>query len=169
MRAVNLGDTEIVKLLLARAADVNASDILDQTAFVFAYEKGNVGIEKLLQSTAPQQQTPRTVNAFLKTAIGKKDAAKVKEWLAKGADPNYQYPISYSHKEIKSTMLILAAGSGDASIVQMLLDKGANVNAKGLISGSERGLQFGTALEAAEFSQHPDVVLVLKKAVGARN
>jgi ankyrin repeat protein len=53
---------------------------------------------------------------------------------------------------------------GQAGIVQLLLDKGADPNAKGLISGSEHGLTYGTALEAAELSKKPEVVALLRKA-----
>jgi ankyrin repeat protein len=83
--------------------------------------------------------------------------------LAAGADPNYEYSISYDHKSIKRTVLILAASMGHPGIVQLLLDKGANVNAKGLIAGSEHGLEVGTALEAAESAKHAEVAALLKK------
>jgi uncharacterized protein len=169
MRAINLGDTEMVKLLLARGADPNASDILGHTAFVFAYEKGIPEIERLIEATAPQRQTPQTINAFLQAAISKGDAARVREVLSKGADANYEYSIGYDHKSIKRTVLILAAQSGNVTIVQMLLDKGADVNVKGLIHGSEHGLEYGTALEAAEFAKQAEVVLLLKKAATTRN
>ena len=53
---------------------------------------------------------------------------------------------------------------GHAGIVQLLLDKGADINAKGLISGSEHGLEYGTALQAAERSKKPEVVALLLKA-----
>jgi ankyrin repeat protein len=68
------------------------------------------------------------------------------------------------HKNIKRRVLVLAASLGQAGIVQLLLDKGADVNAQGLISGSEHGLKYGTALEAAELSNKPEVVAVLRKA-----
>jgi ankyrin repeat protein/Tfp pilus assembly protein PilF len=169
MRAIRLVDTEMVKLLLTRAADVNASDIFDQTPFVLAFEKGSEEIEKLLQAAAPQRQTPGTINAFLKAAIAKGEVEKVSEFLAKGADANYQYSIGYDHKSIKRTVLILAASLGQAGIVQMLLDKGADINAKGLLQGSEHGLKYGTALEAAELGNHAEVVSMLKKTSSPRN
>ena len=59
-------------------------------------------------------------------------------------------------------MLVLAAGLGHLGIVQLLLSKGADVNAKGLISGSEHGLNYGTALEAAEQAKKPEVVALLR-------
>jgi hypothetical protein len=63
--------------------------------------------------------------------------------------------------------LILAAQTGDVSIVQMLLNGGANVHAKGLIHGSESGLQYGTALEAAEDARQTEIAALLRKATSA--
>jgi ankyrin repeat protein len=164
MRAVKLVDVEAVKLLLARGADVGAVDALGNTAMVFAYIDGNTEIEKLLESSAPARQTPETVNAFLRAAVAKKDADRVNELLAHGADPNFVFPIDYSHMDIKDNVLVMAARAGHAGIVQMLLEKGADVNARGLVYGSESGIKFGTALEAAEFSRQSEVVALLKKA-----
>jgi hypothetical protein len=88
----------------------------------------------------------------------------VKLLVAAGADPNHEYAIGYTHKTIKGRVLVLAASTGHAGIVQLLLNKGADVNAQGLISGSEHGLKYGTALEAAELSKKPEVVALLRKA-----
>ena len=158
MRAASLGDAEIVKLLLDKGADVNRTDVFGNTAAVFAYEKDHAAIQELLKNAKPRRPT---LNAFLRVAIEKKDSAKVKELLAKGADANYEYAIDYTHKDIKRTVLILAAKKDDAGIVQMLLAAGANPNAKGLIYGSEHGLEYGTALEA---TKNPEVITLLRKA-----
>ena len=161
MRAVRLGNVAMVNSLLVKGADTNRSDHFGDTAFILAYGAENSEIEKLFPTPSLQRQPLHVLNAFLRAAIGRKDEAKVKELLARGADPNYEYAIDYSHPTIKRTMLILAASVGHAGIVQMLLDKGANVSAKGLLNGSESGLQYGTALDAA---QNPEVVAILKKA-----
>ena len=164
MRAVRLENAEIVKSLLARGADPNRSDVFGDTAFILAYEKNNAEISSLLPPTPLKRQTRNGVNAFLRAAVGKMDEAKVKELLAAGADPNHEYGISYDHKSVKSTVLILAASMGHPGIVQLLLDRGANTNAQGMISGSEHGLKYGTALEAAESSNNVEIVALLKKA-----
>jgi ankyrin repeat protein/lipoprotein NlpI len=166
MRAVRLGDAESVRLLLAARADVNAADVIGDTAFTLAYAKGDTGIENLLARAAPEKPDPRTLNAFLVAAIDKKDAAKVKELLDKGADPNHRYSIGLNLQGTTSIVLVQAAKVGHAGIVQMLLDKGADVNAKGLLSGSESGLIHGTALEAAK---DPEVIAVLKRAMNKKN
>lgn len=162
MRAVRLENLEIIKSLLNRGADVNRSDVFGNTAAVLAYEKDNAEIAGLLPVRL-QRQPQNVLNAFLRTAVGKKDEVKVKELLAAGADPNHEYAIDYSHKSIKRTVLILAAKMGLPGVVQLLLKKGADVNAKGLIFGSEQGLKYGTALDAAEASKNAEVVALLRK------
>jgi ankyrin repeat protein len=117
----------------------------------------------LLKSAARKRQPRLVLNAFLRAAIGKKDQAKVKELLKAGANANHEYAIGYDHPNIKRTVLILAAQVGDAAIVQMLLSAGANVDAKGLLHGSEHGLKYGTALDAAESTQNTDVINLLRK------
>ena len=159
MRAINLGETELVKAMLDRGADANRSDALGRTSVILAYEKDQPAIQELLKSKARSRQPRPVLNAFLQAAIGKKDEAKVKELLKAGADANHEYAIGYDHPNIKRTVLILAAQMGDATIVQMLLAAGANVDAKGLLHGSEHGLEYGTALEAAK---NVDVINLLR-------
>jgi ankyrin repeat protein len=164
MRAVRLGNSEMIQLLLAQKADANRSDVFGDTAVTLAYAGGNAEIEKLLPAKTYKGQPRAVLNAFLRAAVRRSDEAKVRELLAKGADPNHEYAIGYTHKTIKRTVLVDAASMGQAGIVQLLLDKGADPNAKGLISGSEHGLTYGTALEAAELSKKPEVVALLRKA-----
>ena len=164
MRAVTLKNIELIKALLARGADTSRNDVFGDTAFTLAYASENAEIERLLPAPDVKRQPVNVLNAFLRTAIGRKDEPKVKDLLAAGADPNHEYGIGYTHKTIKSNVLVLAAGMGHAGIVQLLLNKGADVNAKGLISGSEHGLEYGTALEAAERSKKPEVVALLRNA-----
>lgn len=164
IRAVRLANIDMIKALLAAKADANRSDVFGDTAVTLAYKSGNAEIETLLPLTTFRRTPANVLNAFLRAAIEKQDEARVKELLAAGADPNHEYAISYDHKSIKRTVLILAAKVGHPGIVQLLLDKGANANAKGLIYGSESGLKYGTALDAAEDSKHPDVAALLKKA-----
>jgi ankyrin repeat protein len=159
MRAVNLGEPELVKALLDHGADVNRYDVLGSTAVILAYEKDQTAMQELLQRKAKRQQPRLVLNAFLRAAIAKKDEVKVKELLKAGADANHEYAIGYDHPDIKRTVLILAAQVGDPSIVQMLLAAGANVEAKGLLHGSEHGLEYGTALEATE---NADVISLLR-------
>ena len=164
MRAVRLENSDTIKALLAQGADPNRSDVFGDTAAILIYASDKPEISALLPAPKVKRQPLNVRNAFLHAAIGKKDEARVRELLAAGADPNHEYAIGYEHKSIKCTVLILAASMGHPGIVQLLLDKGANVNAKGLIAGSEHGLEMGTALEAAEASKHAEVAALLKKA-----
>jgi ankyrin repeat protein len=163
MRAVRLANIDMIKALLDKKADANRSDVFGDTAVTLAYASDKAELETLLPTTSLKRQPVNVLNAFLRAAIGKKDEAKVKELLTAGADPNHEYAIGYNHKSIKRTVLILAANMGHPGIVQLLLDKGANPNAEGLIYGSESGLKYGTALEAAEESKNAEVAALLKK------
>jgi ankyrin repeat protein len=164
MRAVTLANIELIKALLGRGADPNRSDVFGDTAATRAYSSGKAELEQLLPGPAFRGQSVNVLNAFLRAAIGRNDEAKVKELLAAGADPNHEYGIGYTHKTIKGHVFVLAAGMGHTGIVKLLLNKGADLNAKGLISGSEHGLEYGTALEAAERSNKPEVVALLRNA-----
>jgi hypothetical protein len=164
MRAVRIEHLETIKGLLARGANTNLNDVFGDTAATLAYASGKTELERLLPVPQFKRQPPLVLNAFLRAAITRKDETTVKELLNAGADPNHEYAIGYTHKTIKGRVLVLAASTGHAGIVQLLLDKGADVNAQGLISGSEHGLKYGTALEAAELSKKPEVVALLRKA-----
>jgi ankyrin repeat protein len=164
IRAVRLQNIEMIESLLARGADANRSDVFGDTAATLAYASGKAEIEQLLPAPASKGQPLNVLNAFLRAAIGRKDEPKVNALLTAGADPNHEYAIGYTHKSIKSRVLVLAASLGHPGIVQLLLNKGADINAKGLISGSEHGLEFGTALEAAEQANKPEVVALLRRA-----
>ena len=164
MRAVRLYNVDMVQSLLGRGADANRSDLFGDTAVTLAYANGNEQLQRLLPARAFKGQPRDTLNAFLRAAVGRADEAKVRELLDDGADPNHDYPIAYTHKTVKRRLLVDAASIGHAGIVQLLLAKGADPNVKGFIAGSEHGLKFGTALEAAEFSKKPDVIALLRKA-----
>jgi ankyrin repeat protein len=158
MCAARLGDPELVRTLLRRGADENRRDMLGNTAAVVAYEKDHKEIQALL----PRSTRVRPVlNAWLRAAVEKNDQMKVRELLKAGADANYEYAIGYDHKDIKSTVLILAVQTGNAVIVQQLLAAGANINARGLLEGSEHGLTFGTAVEAAQLARNAAIINLL--------
>jgi ankyrin repeat protein len=165
MRAVKMGETDLVQAMLDHGADVNRSDVLGRTAALFAYEKDLTTIQSLLKRGA-RPLARAELNAFLLVAVGKKDQLKVKELLKAGADASYEYSIGYDHRDIKSTVLITAVQLGEGFIVQMLLEAGAEVNAKGLLRGSERGLEYGTALDAAQASKNAELINLLSPQKG---
>jgi ankyrin repeat protein len=155
MRVVKVGDPELVRVLLDRGADVDRRDVLGNTAAVIAYEKDLKEIQAMLPRAG---KSIPVLNAWLRAAIEKKDPAKVQTLLKAGADANYEYAIGYDHRDIKSTVLIPAVQTGNATIVQQLLAAGANRTARGLLQGSEHGLEFGTALDAAQQSANPAIL-----------
>lgn len=168
MRAVREGRTDLAKSLLTHGADPNLVDVLGDTALVLAYEKGLSEIEALSRSVDPAKMTPVERNAWLRAAIAKKDELKVKELLAAGADANHKYAIGYRHPNIKSTVLIDAVNVGHAGIVQLLLARGADPSVQGLLHGSEHGLTYGTALDAAESAKNAEIIALLRNAVAQR-
>lgn len=168
MRAVREDRTDLAKSLLTHGADPNLVDVLGDTVLVLAYEKGVNGIEALSRSVDPGKVTPAERNAWLRAAIAKKDELKVKELLAAGADANHKYAIGYRHPNIKSTVLIDAVNVGHAGIVQLLLVRGADPSVEGLLHGSEHGLKYGTALDAAESAKNAEIIALLRNAVTAR-
>ena len=168
IRAVREGRADLAKLLLAQGADPSLVDVLGDTVSVLAYDKGLTEIEALARSPYPVEMTPAVRNAWLRAAVGKKDELKVKELLAAGADANYKYAISYDHPKIKTTILIDAVNVGHAGIVQMLLARGADPSVEGLVYGSEHGLKYGTALDAAELAKNAEIIALLQKAVATR-
>ena len=168
MRAVREGRTDLAKLLLASGADVSLVDVLGNTVSVLAYAKGLNEIEALSRSALPVELMQATRNAWLRAAVRKKDELKVKELLAAGADANHKFAIEYRHPDVKTAVLIDAVKLGHAGIVQLLLARGADPSAEGLLYGSEHGLKYGTALEAAESSPNPEILALLRKAIAAR-
>ncbi|HEX3186839.1 MAG TPA: ankyrin repeat domain-containing protein [Pyrinomonadaceae bacterium] len=168
MRAVREGRTDLAKLLLASGADASLVDVLGDNVSVLAYAKGLSEIEALSRSALPVELTPAVRNAWLRAAVRKKDELKVKELLAAGADANHRYAIGYRHPNVKTTVLIDAVKLGHAGIVQLLLARGADPSVEGLLYGSEHGLKYGTALEAAESSPNPEILALLRKAIAAR-
>ena len=168
MRAVRAGKTELAKVLLAQGADASLADSLGDTVSILAYEKGLTEIEALSRSAYREELTPAVRNAWLRAAIVKKDELKVKELLAAGANANHQYAIGYRHPNIKTTVLIDAVKVGHPGIVQLLLAQGADPSVEGLLYGSEQGLKYGTALDAAESYQNAEILALVRKAIAQR-
>ena len=168
MRAVREGRTDLAKLLLASGADTSVVDVLGDTVSVVAYEKGLTEIEALARTPYPVDMTPAERNAWLRAAVAKKDELKVKELLAVGADPNFKYAIGYRHPDIKTTVLIDAVHAGHSGIVQLLLARGADPAVEGLIQGSEHGLKYGTAVDAAALSKNAEILASLQQALASR-
>ncbi|MGE0873964.1 MAG: ankyrin repeat domain-containing protein [Burkholderiales bacterium] len=119
MLATRFGHRDMVRLLLARKADVRRRSPAGDTALMMASLNGDVRImEDLVQAGAEINQegwTPLHYAAF----EGKADAARY--LLAKGADKDAVAPNGY-------TPLMIAARNGKADVAKLLLYEDPDVN-----------------------------------------
>jgi ankyrin repeat protein len=116
---------------------------------------------------------------------GEKD--RVAAYLARGGDPDATIPTDKLHADIEDSLLSVAIGSNQFEIARLLLDKGANPDGpsgdrqfplwwaarsgdlgivkelvtRGAKLDSQRGGNGTTALHAAIYSDHPEVVRYL--------
>ena len=148
----------MVRLLLGKGADPSLRDNRDLTALRWASLRGGAdNIIALLENRTP-------MNLWEAATLGK--AARVKEQLAAGANPNAPHPLpkeSFSmpgtRVVIGETPLALAARSDDPATVQALLSAGANVRYAHPYSGK-------TALHTAA-TYGSNAVIPLLLAAGA--
>ncbi len=166
--ACEIGNTEIVKLLLNSGAHVNAADKSGETALWGASERGHVEIVKLLLDNGADvnchdyqgESILMMALRFSKrydacgnesTLIGEEI---VKLLLIRGADDK-------ATESDGKTALIIASDWGLKEIVAMLLAAGADVNA-----ASQDGY---TALMEASIHGHVEIVTILINASACVN
>lgn len=124
MRAAQYKKVETVRLLLAKGADPSVRDKGDYTALRYASLRGADDVIALLEKRTP-------MNLWEAASFG--NAARVKELLAAGANPNENRPIPdslgmmHGDKRVGETPLAVAMQSNDPLIVQTLINAGANV------------------------------------------
>jgi len=145
------GHTEIVKILLANGADVNARDSDGLTPLMLAAQKGYTElVGTLLSKDANVNAKDKDGGTALLRAAVSGQTEIVKILLANGADVNAEY---YN----KTTPLWLASIQGHTEIVKILLANGADVNAKGVNS---KGV-CTTILSETAVDAHVDVARAL--------
>ena len=120
------GHKEVVELLIAGSADVNATDRDGETPLDTAIRRKHPEITDLLRKHGGK--TKKELNELL-SATGEGDIKAVKQHLAAGADVNAK-----DHR--KRTPLLIAAFADRKEIAELLIAEGANVNAKGIIGGT---------------------------------
>ena len=103
------GTLDIVKLLIEKGADINASNIDGKTPLDIAKEKGHSQISAFL------------LNIELFNTVRQGNLSKIKDYINKGAD------INAKDSEGK-TSLHNAAVVGNLNMVELLIEKGASVN-----------------------------------------
>lgn len=150
MYAIQNGNTEMVKFLLTKKANLNIVTKDGNTALIFASENGNTEIVKTLLAAGAKVNT---INKYGQTALmyasqnGHTDIVKV--LLDSGANVN-------AMNTYGGTALMTAADKGHTEIVKTLLNAGANVNA-----ANKQGY---TSLIVAAKNGHIDTVKTLLAA-----
>lgn len=133
----------IVKLLLAKGADVNAQGY--GNALQAASSHGHENIHRLLlEKGAGLRTLPRYA---LQTASSSGNERVVKLLLKMGVDVNGHSGHYYG------TALQEASSHGHETVVKLLLGQGAHVNAQ--------GGQYGNVLQAASVCGHENIVKLL--------
>ena len=153
MAAARAGNLEVVKLLAARGADVNAAEHLrGQTALMWAAANERPEVVRTLVElradiNAHSDSRRLVVNTGLQTAGGNGDVSQ-----------RFAPPGVFDHKEGGFTPLLFAAERGSVNSAQHLLAAGANVNDVAEVTeGGREGIVLVAGRERGAFSPGPAV------------
>ena len=125
--AAGNGVEGIVQDLIEAGADLYAKDATGAMAIDLARKNQHSGVVALLESAMAKKLRPANPSADLIFAAEAGELAKVKEFLAAGADPNVR---DTRPKSKGLTPLMLAARAGHRGVVAALLDAGADITLK---------------------------------------
>jgi uncharacterized protein len=147
VEAAKSGDTDAVRALVQKQADVNAADADGTTALHWASYRDDLASADLLIRAGARVDAATDLGVTpLWNASVNGSESMVRRLLQAGANPN----LALLRGE---TPVMAAARSGYPAVVEQLIAKGANMNA--------RGARGQTALMWAVSQHHPDVVKVL--------
>jgi ankyrin repeat protein len=150
--AAKSADTDAVRALVQKKADVNAPDADGTTALHWASYRDDLASAEILIGAGARVDAATDLGVTpLWNASVNGSESMVRTLLNAGANPNAALLLG-------ETPVMAAARSGYPAVVERLIAKGANVNA--------RGARGQTALMWAVSQKHPDVVKVLL-ALGA--
>ncbi len=139
--AAAAGDEALVKTLLAKGADVNATNDLGYTALIAAVKGGYSGIVHLLIKKGANVNAEKDGETTLMYSIRGNHAGAARQLLDAGAD-----------SQLLDDDILAAAAIGNAEIVDFLIEKGADVNTKD---------DSWTVLSSAAYHGHAGVVRLL--------
>jgi ankyrin repeat protein len=150
------GHQQVTKLLLAKGADVNATNVAGTTALFWAATTGNFEIAKLLlEEGADPNIVDKRGRTAMAVALEKGYVELVtllKPYISKQKAPAALR--SAPRDESLDEPLLTAALSGDLAEVKRLLERGADIEATDKESG-------GTCLMLATFQGHREVARLL--------
>lgn len=160
--ATSKGHNEIVKLLIAKGADVNGKDLVyGRTPLIWAIADGKAEIVKiLLNKGADINAKAENGLSALMNAIAKEDVEIVKALIDKGADVNVKFDEKTLVSDLLMTPLVFAVNRKEeyrnpklAEVIKVLVNKG-RVNDKNL----------RLSLLFAKEAGYTEAVDILKKA-----
>jgi ankyrin repeat protein len=150
MVAARRGRTELVRLLLARGANIEAVDKNHYTSLMHAVRKGRVEVVKLLLANGADKELRNDNTIFLVTAASSGHADVVSALLSAGANIEATRTDLMYHR----TALLVAAEKGHVDVVNILLAAGANKFATDSCGD--------TALALAKKNKHNEVMAALQ-------
>lgn len=124
-KAAFVGNLDIIKYLLSKGADTNATTFFDYIPHEIAIENGHLEASELLKPTGSVKQKT-LMDRYKKHYLGAiwlGDLELVKRWSDKVG-------VNDTLDEYKQTPLHVAAAFGRKDIIKYLLSKGADINAK---------------------------------------
>lgn len=151
MLAARLGYADMVKLLIARKADVNRRNPFGDTALMAACLKAHLGVVKLLVENGAEINRPGWTPLGYAAFGG--NPSIVRYLLEKGADKDAIQPNG-------DTPLMIAVRNDNVSAARELLYANADFE--------HAGAQGETALEIAKKKGNPSMIKLLEQAGAAR-
>jgi cytohesin len=123
----------VVELLLAKGARVNEPDGSGQTALHVAAGLGNVNLLSiLLDAGADLEAKTNSGMTPLAVAVNGGNLTTVRTLLARKANPNVEYEVSFTGIPKGTNWPIIGAAVRDLPLLESLLTNGANPNVKGV-------------------------------------
>jgi len=143
LKGASRGYKEFIELLVAKGADINETNSLNETALMLAAESGNLDLVKwLVEHGAEIDAINKNKETVFHYSVKSKNLTLVKWLVSKGTDID-------SQNSDGETPLMLAIKDNSWDIVKFLGSKGVNINLKNSSGRSALLLTFVYAEKAA--------------------